>query len=93
MTPENKKKYLVPGSIWERKKNGKKESVYVESLKSNLINDGNGFIDFRTEFGLETIRKEKFLALFEYKGEAKIRLNEIASDKNLIPFLGDLLKW
>lgn len=74
---------LIPHTIWERKKNGQMERVYLESLTSTLLRNGTGYVDIRTEFGSESVRIEKFLTSYIYVGPAKIRLSEIASDKNL----------
>jgi len=93
LTPEQKKSVLRPGTIWRRRKNGAWERVYIESLESRLIANSSSAIDIRTEFGCEHIPKKKFLESFEFCGWAKIRLNEIASEKNLIPTLGDPRIW
>ena len=93
MTPETKKKYLSPDTIWKRKNRGTWERVYVESLSSRLLRNGAGYVDIRTPFGTEAVPRDKFIALYEFCGWANVRLGEIADDKNLKPFLGDSLKW
>ena len=91
--PENLPKLLRPGTIWKRRANGAWQRVYLESLESRLIINGQGSVDIRTEFGLEHIPKKKFIQSFEFIGWAKIRLEEIADDKNLIPSIEDPKIW
>lgn len=90
---EIKPKLLKPGTIWKRKQNGEWQRVYLESTHSRLILNSLSEVDFRTEFGLEHLPKNKFLAQFEFLGWARVRLNEIASEENLIPTIGDPKEW
>lgn len=95
MTPEQKESLLQPGTIWKRKKNGGWERVYLERVESSLVfaSRGNKYIDFRTPFGEEYILRKKFLAQFTFLGWAKTRLEELTSDKNLIPSIADPRTW
>lgn len=89
---ENKKQCMRPGSIWQRKQNGKWQRVYLESLYSRLLRDGAGYVDIQTEFGLESVRVFKFLSDYEFLGWARIKLKDLTKDKNLIPLMEDPTK-
>lgn len=93
LPPEKKLSLLTPGTIWKRRRNGKWERVYLEASKSRLVMNELGSVDFRTEFGSEHIQKKKFISQFEFVGWARIRLTEIADDKNLIPSIEDPRLW
>ena len=93
MTPEEKQKVLRPGTIWKRRKNGGWERVYLERLESRLIAKMNSSVDIRTPFGEEYIPRKKFLETFTFLGWAKVRLDELAEDRNLIPSIADPRTW
>ena len=78
LPPEKKASLIQPGTLWRHRKNGKWERVYLESIQSKLLANGQGAVDFRTEFGTEHLPRGKFLSQFEFIGWAKVRLNEIA---------------
>lgn len=93
LTDEEKRKLIRVGSIWRRKQNGNWENVYLESIKSSCLRDGTNYIDVRTEFGLEPIKRKEFLKSYEFLGFAKLKLSELASDKNLLPFKEDITNY
>lgn len=89
LTLQKKKELLKPGTIWQRKKNGKWERIYLESLHTKLLRVESGYVDIQTEFGLEPVKVSKFLADYEFLGWARIKITEICSDRNLIPLTLD----
>lgn len=89
LTLDQKMACLKPGSIWRRRKLGQWQRVYLEAVQSKLLRDGSGFIDIRTEFGLEFIKLQKFLSGYEFLGWARVKLPQITSDNNLIPLMED----
>lgn len=86
---DEKKKLLLSGTIWRRKRKGEWENVYLENVVSKLLREGTSEVDFRTPFGLEHLPRRKFLSSFEFLGFASLRLEELASVKNLIPLKTD----
>lgn len=74
---------LIPGAIWEKNR-GEKDRVYIESTKTSLLLTSENFIDVRDEFGLKPIKLSDFLAQYHFIGWARIKINELTSDKNLI---------
>lgn len=87
LTQEQKRKLIKPGTIWARKKNGKLERVYLESVHSKLLRDGSKELDILTEFGFEHVPLLRFLAYYEFLGWARIKLPNICDNKNLIPLI------
>lgn len=74
---------LIPGAIWEKNK-GEKDRVYIESTKTSLLLTSKNFIDVRDEFGSKPIKLSDFLAQYHFIGWARIKLNTLTSDENLI---------
>lgn len=93
LEPQQKAKLVQPGTIWQRRKNGEYERVYLESTFSKLLRDGSKEVDIRTPFGLEHIPLAKFLIAFEFLGWARLKLKDLTSDKNLLPLTEDISAW
>lgn len=93
LEPQQKAKLVRPGTIWQRRKNGGYERVYLESTFSKLLRDGSKEVDIRTPFGLEHIPLTKFLIAFEFLGWARLKLKDLTSDKNLLPLTEDISAW
>lgn len=74
---------LIPGAIWEKNR-GEKDRVYIESTKTSLLLTSKNFIDVRDEFGSKPIKLSDFLAQYHFIGWARIKLNTLTSDENLI---------
>ena len=93
LEPQQKAKLVQPGTIWQRRNNGKYERVYLESTFSKLLRDGSKEVDIRTPFGLEHIPLTRFLIAFEFLGWARLKLKDLTSDKNLLPLTEDISAW
>lgn len=80
-------KGLVPGAIWEKVGSDfahAGERVYIESIKTSLLLTSKSFVDIRNEFGVRPIPIKTFLKEYIFIGRARIKINELTSDKNLI---------
>lgn len=93
LEPYQKARLVQPGTIWQRRRSGEYERVYLESTYSKLLRDGSKEVDILTPFGLEHIPLTKFLLAFEFLGWARLKLKDLTSDKNLLPLMEDISAW
>lgn len=80
-------KGLAPGAIWEKVGSNfahAGERVYIESIKTSLLRTSKSFVDIRNEFGVRPIPTKTFLKEYIFIGWARIKINELTLDKNLI---------